>query len=65
VNLFVYVRNQRPRYMLTDGVIGLRLSVGATDLTIVGNVEIDYGSHTVSYPMGTAGPYQGRKAVNL
>lgn len=38
--------------MLTDGVIAFRLSVGATDLDIVENVETDYGAHTVSYSVG-------------
>jgi len=50
--------------MLTDGVIAFRLSVGATDLDIVENVETDYGAHTVSYSVG-ASSYPGRKAVSL
>lgn len=51
--------------MLEDGVIAFRLTVGATDLANVENVETNYGAHTASYPMGTTSSYPERKAISL
>ena len=62
---YIYVRNLRPRYMLEDGVIALRLTAAATDLAIFENIETYYRTHTASYPMGTAGSYPERKAVSM
>jgi hypothetical protein len=51
--------------MLEVGIIAFLLTVGATDLAIVENVETDHRAHTASYRVGTAVSYPERKAVSL
>jgi hypothetical protein len=49
-------------YGLDDRAIGVRSPAGAEDFSSILCVQIGYGSHPASCPMGNGGPFPGGKA---